>query len=160
MPSTYITDITHITVVETEKYAFGCMGRCGSTTMLKRSKKERIRCSKSFEYWNELDKEKYIILRNPITRWYSAENSGMGIDKYHALPYMHMIDWGKVAGIIPFEHFSDYISRTKGGKEVRYKGNIPSSQLQHELTLYHIMRKNKPVLMTDKFKEIIKEWDY
>jgi len=155
--------VTTVLVLETSKHAFGIMGRCGSTAMIRRSKTTREDNTRTYDFWNELEKEKYIILRNPITRWYSAENSGMGIDPYHALPYMHNIDWAKVTGIVPFEDLENYLPRgdfISRGNSRAYKGNQPSSVIDHELTLYHIMRKNKSVLMPDEFKEIVKEWDY
>ena len=149
-------------VLETSKHAFGIMGRCGSTTMIRRSRKTREQNTRTYEYFNELDKEKYVFLRNPISRWYSAEQSGMGIDPYHALPYMHNIIWDKVHGIVPFEDLEQYLPKGnyihRGSGRV-YKGNQPSSVLDGEMMLYHMWRKKKPVLTPEKFREIIKEWD-
>jgi len=154
-----------ISVLETENYAVGVMGRCASTNMIKflSGRKTREPWGQSFDYFNnECHKEKYLVLRDPEHRWKSAKNSGVPLDDYHALPYLRDINFGSISGIIPFEDIPEYIGEkrfphNKGYNLAHNKVNPPQGLLDAEMVLYKLYRRNIPVLTPEKFKKISQE---
>ena len=99
-----------IVKIEHNGVAFGCMGRSGSTNLLRYFNQQRIDCHCLIEEFNDYEGESYLILRNPLDRYKSSINSGMGIDEFHGLPFLDKINWNNLDGIIPFEDLSKYIN--------------------------------------------------
>jgi len=152
-----------IVKIEHNGVAFGCMGRSGSTNLLRYFKQQRIDCHCLIEEFNDYEGESYLILRNPLDRYKSSINSGMGIDEFHGLPFLDKINWNNLDGIIPFEDLSKYINPKGFGwtvktESVKHNENPITGLLDMEMVLYNMWRRKMPVLTPEKFKEIT-QWD-
>ena len=106
------------TVIKTDKFNLGFMGRSGSRTImgdLLGDLEFWPNIIVSFDEFNCSDGKvpNILVLRDPVERAVSGSRLGLHPD-YHGLPFLHLIDFDVVTHIIRFEELNDYFNGHHG----------------------------------------------